>query len=342
MVILYPEAALPKTQGEQKVLGALRKGLSNAWHVFHEPLIHETRPDFVLYSPYYGIIILEVKDYKASTIQKLSPDIWTIVSEDTVKQLTSPLKQARDYAYELIQVMESSDALINTQGAFQGKLRLPVVYACWFVNLSWDDVAKIGISEVIPKQWILTADDLLEMKLESKFVDILISKFKISQLNNEVLTTIKAFLYPEILPLTINVRQRVWFDDFKKNIKTFPNFVDEMLFIATEIRHLHTRRIQLDHISIYYFQNQTLKTGTVAEEISRILISMGVSNSLNFREKESVCILSFDEIKDHSTIDYIFIVGCSFSSLTEEKELSLKLIFRYSPPNIYITSSDLS
>lgn len=342
MAILYPEAALPKTLGEQKVLGALQKGLSDAWHVFHEPLLHETRPDFVLYSPYYGIIILEVKDYKASTIQQLSPDIWTIVSEDTVKQLTSPLKQVREYAYELIQVMEASDILTNAQGAFQGKLKFPVVYACWFANLSWDDVANIGISEVIPKQWILTAHDLLEMKLESKFVDILISKFKISQLNNEVLTTIKAFLYPEILPPTFNVRQRVWFDDFKKNIKLFPDFVDEMLFVATEIRHLHTKNTQLDHISIYYFQNQTLKTGIVAEEISSILTSMGISSSLNNRDGESVCILSFAEMKDHSALNYIFIVGCSFSALTEEKELSLKLIFRDSPTNIYISSSDLS
>ncbi|MFP4978258.1 nuclease-related domain-containing protein [Paenibacillus sp. CN-4] len=342
MAILYPEAALPQIQGEQKVLWALKKGLSDAWHVFHEPLIHETRPDFVLYSSYYGIIILEVKDYKAKTIQRLSPDIWTIFIEDRVKRLTSPLKQARDYAYELMQVMESSDVLSNTQGAFKGKLKFPVGYACWFANLSWEDVVTIGISEVIPKQWILTADDLLEMKLESKFVDNLISKFKVNQLNNEVLTTIKALLYPEILPLSFELRQRIWFDDFKKNIIKFPDFVDEILFIATEIRHLHMKNVKLDQIFIYYFQNHILKSGTVAEKISNILISMGISNTINNRKKDNVCILPFYEFKDNSVIEYSFIVGCSFSSLTEEKELSLKLIFRDNPSNIYISSSDLS
>lgn len=342
MAILYPEAASPITQGEQKVLSTLRDKLSDAWHVFYEPLIHETKPDFVLYSPYYGVLILEVKDYKSSTIQKLSPDTWTITTAGIVKQVTSPLKQVRNYAHELIRGLESSEVFINRTGVFQGRLKFPVHYACWFVNLSLDDVSEIGIFEVIPNQWMFTADDLKDSTLESRFTEILNSKFTIDPLNNDVGRSIKAYLYPELVPSALSVRQQIWFDNFKKNIKIFADFVDEILFVATEIRHLHTKDIQLYHIFIYYFQNRTLKFGTVAELIGNILMSMGISSSLNYQDKGDVCILPFEGLMDPSPLDHIFIVGCSFDSLTEEKELSLKLIFRESPQNIYITSSDLS
>ena len=52
-------------------------------------------PDFVIFHPLRGIIILEIKDWKLSTIQDITPDIAIILTDTGPKTEKNPLLQAQ-------------------------------------------------------------------------------------------------------------------------------------------------------------------------------------------------------------------------------------------------------
>ncbi|MGG1639113.1 nuclease-related domain-containing protein [Paenibacillus sp. NRS-1760] len=341
MAIFYPASPSPKIQGENKVLEILQNNLVDSWIGFHEPSLDGDNPDFILFSPYYGMIVLEVKDYKLNTIQQMTIESWTILADGNPKKVTAPLKQVRGYAYKLINLLEQSNLLVNSSGNYQGRLKFPVVYACWFVNLTSDDVLNQNIQKTIPEKWIFTADDF-KSEIESKIIKTIRDKFQIPKLSNDVLTEVQRILYPDIIVPRFDERRQLWFEDFKRRLTILPSIIDEILFIATEIRNQYAKGVALCNIYIYYVEDKFTKNGSIAEEINNICISMGIACTLHNRNDFGVNILPLDKLKSHLSSDFIFIMDISLSGINEERELSLRSLLKENSLNVYLSSSDMS
>ncbi|MEY4749403.1 MAG: hypothetical protein RIQ60_1617 [Pseudomonadota bacterium] len=152
------------TAGERRVLQQLRRCLEDDYLVWHDlPIGPRARqPDFVILSPRWGVLLLEVKDWKRATLAGATPDAVTLNTPRGQVTEANPLRQARDVALELVDLMQRDPALVHAGGAFAGKLLFPYGWGAVFAGLRRDEVAASDFHDLFPEHRVLLRDELDE------------------------------------------------------------------------------------------------------------------------------------------------------------------------------------
>lgn len=189
--------------GERAVLHQLKRCLSDDYMVWHNvPLGPRARqPDFVILSPRQGILILEVKHWKRSTLVNANRDSVELKTERGLITEANPLRQARDYAMELVDLMAKDPLLVHGEGAFRGKLLFPYGWGAVFSGLAEKDVAGPDFHGPFPAHQILLRDDLDESVDEASFQSRLWGMFTVTYPHTLSLPQrdrIRWHLFPEI------------------------------------------------------------------------------------------------------------------------------------------------
>lgn len=150
--------------GERSVLRQLKRCLEDDYIVWHNvPIGPKARqPDFVVLSPRWGVLLLEVKHWKRATLQSASRDAVTLLTDRGVVTEANPLRQARDYAMELVDLMSADEALTHRDGPFRGKLLFPYGWGVVFSNLRQAEVAGSDFADVFPAHQTLLRDALAD------------------------------------------------------------------------------------------------------------------------------------------------------------------------------------
>ena len=150
--------------GERRVLQQLKRCLEDDYLVWHDvPVgLRARRPDFVILSPRQGLLLLEVKDWRRSTLVAATRDSVELVTVRGRQTVANPLRQARDYALELVDLMRADPALTHGEGAFAGKLLFPWGYGVVFSHLLAAEVSGSDFDAVFPKHQVLLRDDLAD------------------------------------------------------------------------------------------------------------------------------------------------------------------------------------
>src|SRR6185436_18697047 len=63
-------------------------------------------PDFLILNPRRGLLVLEVKDWKADTIHSIDRFAATIIVNGRHRQAANPLEQAKQYVHSLTNRLE--------------------------------------------------------------------------------------------------------------------------------------------------------------------------------------------------------------------------------------------
>jgi hypothetical protein len=189
--------------GERRVLNQLKRCLGDDHLVWHDvPLGPRARqPDFVVLSPRQGVPLLEVKDWKKSTLANATRDAVTLNKQDGQVTVAHPLRQARDYALELAHLMETDPLLVHGQGPFRGKLIFPYGWGVVFSGLRAADVAGADFAELFPAHQCLLRDDLADTVDAGDFGQRLWGMFTVSYPHTLTLPQrdrIRWHLFPEL------------------------------------------------------------------------------------------------------------------------------------------------
>lgn len=150
--------------GERAVLHQLKRCLSDDYMVWHDvPIGPKARqPDFVILSPRRGLLILEVKHWHLNTLSSFNRDSVVLNTERGPVTVPHPNMQARGYALELNNVLESDPALLHDQEPFKGKSRVPYGWGSVLSNIRYKQVEGTDFGEVFPPFKTLLRDDLEE------------------------------------------------------------------------------------------------------------------------------------------------------------------------------------
>jgi hypothetical protein len=150
--------------GERRVLHQLKRCLEDDHLVWHDiPIGPRARqPDFVILSPRWGILLLEVKDWKRSTLGPATRDAVALNTPRGRVTQPHPLRQARDYAMELVNLMQRDPALVHADGPFEGRLLFPYGWGVALAGLKREDVASTDFETLFPTSRTLLRDDLDE------------------------------------------------------------------------------------------------------------------------------------------------------------------------------------
>ncbi|MFM2118760.1 MAG: hypothetical protein RL722_228 [Pseudomonadota bacterium] len=161
---------------ERRVLEQLKRCLEDDYLVWHNvPVGSKGRqPDFVILHPGRGLLILEVKGWRAGSLCQATRNE---VQLDTPRGRVStihPGLQARGYATELVNQMQRDPALLAPTGRHAGKLIAPWGYGAVLANIERSRIGRDGKGEVIdhdalaqwdevfPHERTLTREDLAD------------------------------------------------------------------------------------------------------------------------------------------------------------------------------------
>lgn len=358
MANIYPGSPEPRTVGEKQVIEFLKVNLDDSWTLFYEPLIVNRQPDLLLFNDQYGILVLEIKDYRRATIVAISPNDWVIKGEEGRINLSSPYTQVRNYTFAVIDFLAKEQVLTNNQ-VFSGRLKFPVVPLCVFTNLTEHDIVSLGINRVIPLKSIVTSEflKLNREHLQEKFHYIFRTYFLISPLTEPEATLIKFKLYPELqikeqeqaktisytsIPVTNNnessvqlvsflsriLREENIHKDFSNindllfNVNEFHSIIDELLFVSTEIRHLYNSGGKdLNKIAIVFYKNRNILNRELVKQAISVLSEMGIPAEEGIAEAKKINILSFEQLERSKAIfKYVFMID--FNQIRGEETYS--------------------
>jgi hypothetical protein len=144
LIPAYSSCAQRMTPGERRVAQRLEDKLDDSYLLWYNVPIGSRRlkPDFIILSPYRGIIILEVKDWKLDTIHSISHDSVELITDRGLQSAKHPLLQARNYLLEVCNLLERDPLLVQHDGRYQGKLAFPYSYGAVLANIKRSQVEE--------------------------------------------------------------------------------------------------------------------------------------------------------------------------------------------------------
>ena len=189
--------------GERRVFNQLKRCLTDDFIVWHDVPIgpRARQPDFVIVSPRWGLLVLEVKDWRQGTMVSLNRSTVELEVAQGSQTVANPLRQARDYVHELVNVMKADASLVQQSGVHTGNLLFPYGWGSVFSGLRREQVAATGFADVFPENLVLMRDELDANYPVENFVEKLFAMFSVRypcNLTIPQLDRIRWHLFPEL------------------------------------------------------------------------------------------------------------------------------------------------
>ena len=210
MAIIIPNLRLGNakaTPGEQRFAHRLESLLDDDWLCFYNVPVGKRRryPDFILVHPGAGLLFLEVKDWKLSSINRIDHDRVELETASGSKATVNPVKQAREGALHTIDMLQCDPHLKEKQGQYKGKLICPYGYGVVLTNITHKQIQSVVPDDVaerlLPSRLLICQDEMLEdtdpEEFQERLRDMFEYRFKRS-LTLPDLNRIRWHLYPEI------------------------------------------------------------------------------------------------------------------------------------------------
>jgi len=166
------------TSGERRLAERLEAKLDDDYLLWYDVPMgpRNTHPDFCVMHPRRGILVLEVKDWKLSTILQADKQTWEIMGDNGPKTVINPLEQARQYAHQVVNALERAPQLVQPDGPHAGKLAFPWSYGVVFTNITRKQFEAAELQHAIEPHRVLCQDEMLESvgaeELQSRLWDM--------------------------------------------------------------------------------------------------------------------------------------------------------------------------
>ena len=183
MATLIPSrnSCLPQmTSGEKRLSERLEQKLESDYLIWYDVAVgpRERRPDFIVFHPRRGLLVLEVKDWKPGTIQQADRTLFTLITGSSSVKEHNPLMQARDGAAEIGKMLQRDPALCYPPGhAYEGKLQMPLGYGVVLANISRKHFEGGQLEGVIPSHLVICQDEMYESVESEDFQERLWAMF---------------------------------------------------------------------------------------------------------------------------------------------------------------------
>ncbi len=149
------------TAGERKLFDLFRTTLPDSCVVRYEMLLGERhyRPDYTLVDPRRGILVIEVKDWGISSIEKATAEQFFVrYGSGAPHPQPNPNNKCEVY---LRHIRESLSAMPVLQGEHLGELLAPLEYFVAFPNITKEEFIGKQLDHLIPLERVLFREDLV-------------------------------------------------------------------------------------------------------------------------------------------------------------------------------------
>lgn len=152
------------TQGEKRLARILEAKLEEDCYCWYDIPVGKKalHPDFIILHPKLGILILEVKDWKPTTLVQLNHKEATLQLDTGLIKTKNPLLQARENIYQITHLLERDPQLVFSNGSRQGQLIFPYAYGVVLTNFSRKQFYDTQLQEVLTEKLVICKDEITE------------------------------------------------------------------------------------------------------------------------------------------------------------------------------------
>ncbi len=216
--------------GERRFARLLEAVLEDDYLCWYNVPIGPARlhPDFIILHPRRGIIILEVKDWRCDSIQRIDPYEATILTNGGPVAQKNPLQQARGYALAVVDILKTDPQLIWAEGKQQGKLLFPWTFGVVLTRISRGEFEQTDLGDVIEPHRVICKDEMTETTDPLAFQERLWEMFPFNRqgmLTLPQIDRVRWHLFPEI---RLPHRQASLFDELDDEPRTLPDITRVM------------------------------------------------------------------------------------------------------------------
>jgi len=158
-------------------------------------------PDFVLLDC-HGLLVLEVKDWKRDTIQKINPVSASLLTPTGLKEVGNPLLQARQNAFAVKNLLERDLQLRAPESDVHGgKLVCPYGFGVVLSEITRKEFNGTDLGEVLPLHLVVCKDEMSEGVKAESFQERLRGMFNVQfahELTMPQVDRIRWHMFPEL------------------------------------------------------------------------------------------------------------------------------------------------
>lgn len=211
MAIMIPDRMpASASQGEKKAFAILQK-LPDDCICYYEPVVGERYPDFVIIIPELGVLIIEVKGWYRGQVERADTRDVTVRQDGIIKVHKHPVRQARDYMFELMNACQSSrhaSHLLHHGGSRAGSFVFPFGHMALMSNITRDQVRQgdLEIADGVFREGKVVMRDEMDALLElpaDRLIGVMRSWFDPSwsfpRLTTSQVDSIRLIIHPEIV-----------------------------------------------------------------------------------------------------------------------------------------------
>lgn len=158
-------AARFDTRGELRLAERLKDFLENNAWVWHNLPVGPwgRHPDFVIVHPDRGLLVLEVKDWRAETLLSANKHEVELLTERGPVREASPFAQVRRYMFDVVKTLERDPQLVfGPEHAFKGRPIVPFGHGVVFTNITRRQFEQTDLPEVFPPERCVFRDEMSE------------------------------------------------------------------------------------------------------------------------------------------------------------------------------------
>jgi len=131
---------------------------------------HRRRPDFIIFHPQHGLLVLEVKDWTCDTIRGIDRIRAEIVDGDgRLKKVSNPIEQARECLLEAVTLLSKDPQLVFSAGEHKGKIIFPYGHGVVLANITRKQFDSTDLGEAIPPGLVVCKDEMTDSAAPLEF-----------------------------------------------------------------------------------------------------------------------------------------------------------------------------
>ena len=168
MATLIPALASCRARmssGELRLAERLEQKLEDDYLLWYDVPVgpQQLHPDFVVLHPSRGLLILEVKDFRLSTIVQADKEQWTILDSASGQPVSvqSPFGQARTYAHAVCNALRQDQRLVHPDGRYQGNLVFAWSYGVVLPNITRKQFTDAQLGGAIAAHRVICSDEMV-------------------------------------------------------------------------------------------------------------------------------------------------------------------------------------
>jgi len=193
------------TRGEARFASRLHTNLDEDFYCWFDIAVGTKRsryPDFMILNAELGLLSVEVKDWKLSTIQSIDKYSASLMVNGAIKKTPNPMEQSRQCTYAIVQRLERDPDLLRHAGRFEGKLSFPYGFGVAFPNITAEQASAIdGWEDLFPAHRVIYQDQMTESVDSDDFRTRIEDFFDVrfgSPLTEAMIDRVRWHLFPEI------------------------------------------------------------------------------------------------------------------------------------------------